>query len=71
MTETRTGTDKGVGMAIAFGVLALVGALATAGTSYAYALESAHAMQVYSGVALAVTMLFGGLSIAVLHAYGE
>lgn len=71
MTDTRTQTDLGVGLAIAFSALALVGALGTTATSYLYALESDHSMQVLSGVALAVTLLCAGLAISVLHIYGD
>lgn len=71
MTETHAPTDLGVGLAMGFGALAVLGALATGGTSYVYALQEDHTMQIFSGVALAVTFVFGGLAIAALHTFGE
>lgn len=71
MAETRRKTDMGVGLALAFGALAGIAALATTGTGYLYALAEDHTMQVASGVGVALAFVFGGLAIAALHAYAE
>lgn len=71
MSHSQATTDMGVGLAAVFGVLALVGALAMAGTAYLAVLNGVYAFQLLSGVALAVTLVFGALAIAALHRYAE
>lgn len=71
MSDTRSATDMGVGLALAFGALAVVASLLAAATSYVVALEGDHAMQVASGLAIATAMLFAGLAVTALHRFGE
>ena len=71
MTSATNATDLGFGLAIAFTTLAILAAVATTGTSYVYALSGDHGMQVLSGVAVALAVLFGGVAIAAMHIYGE
>lgn len=71
MTSARTATDIGFGLAIAFGALSVLAALATTATGYVYALEGDHAMQILSGVSVGLAVLFGGVAIAAMHVYGE
>lgn len=71
MAESGSATEMGTGLAIAFGALAVIAALATAATSQLYAMNGTHVMQTASGVAIAASLLFAGLAIAVLHRYGE
>ena len=71
MTESKSATDMGVGLAMVFGALAVVAALATAATAFLYAVDGAHVMQTASGAAVAAAMLFAGLSVAALHRFGE
>jgi len=71
MSETRTTTDMGLGLALIFGALAVFGALASTATSYRYAVAGEHLMQTASGVAIGLSMLFAALAIAALHRYGE
>ncbi|MFB6310497.1 MAG: hypothetical protein ABEH64_04860 [Salinirussus sp.] len=70
MATGRTETDMGTGLALSFGALAGVAALASTATAYLYALDGAQAMQLASGIAIAAAFLFGGLAVAVLHRYG-
>lgn len=69
MSESTTATDLGIGLAIVFGALALLGALATAGAGYAAALHDDHTLQLLSGVGIGLTLLFGGLAVAAMHVY--
>jgi len=70
MAETTTESDMGIGLGLLFAVVAVLAALAMAGTAYVTALsESADTMQLLSGVALAVAFLAGGLSISAIHIY--
>jgi len=61
MTETASSSDLGVGLAMAFGALALVGA--------AVMYLAAEAQQLAAG-GFAVAVLAGGLAITALHVYG-
>ena len=70
MSETAS-SEIGFGLALIFGALAVLGALASTATSYLYAMAGDHLMQTASGVAIAASMLFAGLTIAALHRYGE
>lgn len=67
MADTARTSDVGVGLSLLFGVVALLGSLATFGTSYASILTDDHGMQVLSGIALAVTLLAAGVAIAAIH----
>ncbi|WP_302080407.1 DUF7525 family protein [Salinibaculum rarum] len=69
MAETTQASDKSLGLSITFGVIALLGTLGMLATSYLYALNGDHQMQLYSGVAFAVAVVGGGLAIAVLHMF--
>lgn len=71
MSESRTSTDMGFGLALVFGALAVVAALLTTATSFLYAMEGEHFMQTASGVAVAAAMVFAGLAIVALHRFGE
>jgi hypothetical protein len=70
MSETPS-SEMGFGLALLFGALAVLGALASTATSYLYAMAGDHLMQTASGVTIALSLLFGSLTIAVLHRYGE
>lgn len=70
MAETTTESDMGIGLGLLFGGIAILAAAAMGGTAYATTLsENADTMQLLSGVALAVAMLAGGLSITAIHIY--
>jgi hypothetical protein len=71
MAESPAATDMGTGVAMAFGALAVIAALATAATSTLYAIDGAHVMQTASGAAVASSMLFAALAVVALHRYGE
>ena len=70
MADTVQATDKGVGLSLLFGVVALLATLAMLGSSYASILNEDTGMQVLSGVALAVALLAAGLSVTAAHLYG-
>jgi len=69
MADTVRGSDTGVGLSLLFGAVAVLGALATFGTSYVSVLTHGNGMQVLSGVALAVTLLAAGMAIAAIHLF--
>lgn len=69
MAETKQASDKSLGLSMTFAVVALLGAVAMVATSYLYALNGNHQMQIYSGAAFAVAMVGGGLAVAVLHMF--
>lgn len=71
MAESTSANDIGFGLAIVFAALTGIGVLATTATSYAYALDGDHLMQLLSGVSFGAAVLFGGLAVAVLHLYAE
>ncbi len=71
MADTARGSDTGVGLSLLFGVVALLGALATFGTSYVSILTHDEGMQVLSGIALAVTLLAAGVAVAAIHLFGR
>ncbi len=70
MTDTSQGSDLGIGLAIAFGALAVLGALASTASSYLASMDHNALMQTVSGVSVGLAMLFGSLAVAVLHIYG-
>jgi len=72
--ETRTRTDKGLGLGVLFSIVAVGGALATAALGYTYAVnhaagEAARATQVNAGIAFGVGLLAAGLAVTALHVY--
>jgi hypothetical protein len=70
MAETTAGSDMRIGLGLVLGFLALLAALAMAGTAYVAVLEEeAETMQLLSGVALAVALLAGGVAVAAIHIY--
>jgi len=69
MADTARASDAGVGLSLLFGVVAVLGALATFGTSYASILTDDHGLQVLSGIALAVTLLAAGVAVAAIHLF--
>lgn len=71
MTETARGTDLGVGLALAFGLLSIVAALATTATAYISAIDHSAYFQTLSGVSVALALVFGGLAVTALHVYGS
>jgi uncharacterized membrane protein YkgB len=71
MADTARATDTGVGLSLVSGLVALLAALATLGTSYAAIVNDDHGMQVLSGVALAVALLAAGLAVAAVHIFQD
>jgi hypothetical protein len=71
MAEQAQATDMGTGLAFVFGVIALLGALASTVASYQYSLNEGGGLLLISGIGIAVAMLAGGLAVAALHAFGE
>lgn len=61
--ETATASDKGVGFAMAFGLLAILGAIGLAifGTT---------GDQTWAGLSFGVAMVAGSLAVAAYHVYG-
>jgi hypothetical protein len=71
MADTAQASDAGLGLSLLFGVVALLGALATFGTSYVSILTHDDSMQALSGIALAVTLLAAGVAVAAVHLFGR
>mgnify|MGYP006293477617 CR=1 FL=1 len=73
MTGTAAESDMGFGLGLALTVVAIAAALLVGGAGFAGALETAdHGwLQVVSGLAVAVSLVAGGLAIVVMHAYAE
>jgi len=69
MAEATQASDKSLGLSITFGVVALLATLGMLVTSYLYALNGDHQMQLYSGYAFAAAIVAGGLAVAVLHMF--
>jgi hypothetical protein len=69
MAEATQASDKSLGLSITFGVIAVLGTLGMLATSYLYALNGDHQMQLYSGYAFAAAIVAGGLAVAVLHMF--
>jgi hypothetical protein len=69
MAEATQASDKSLGLSITFGVVAVLATLGMLATSYLYALNGDHQMQLYSGYAFAAAMVAGGLAVAVLHIF--
>jgi len=62
MTETATGSDMGIGLGLAFVVVAVVAALG---------MLVAYSDQVVAGWSFALAMVAGTLSVAAIHLYGD
>ncbi|WP_123534209.1 DUF7525 family protein [Halosimplex salinum] len=62
MTEAAAGSDMGIGLGLAFGALAVAGALG---------MLVAYSDQVVAGWSFALAMTAGILSIAGVHLYGR
>lgn len=60
MVETATGSDKGVGLALAFGAVGVVGAVV---------MYVAAANQLAAGLGFALAMTGGVLSVAAVHLF--
>jgi len=70
MAETTGGSDMGIGLGLLLGLVAVLAAIAVAGTAYISALaEEAETMQLLSGVSLAVALLAAGIAVAAIHIY--
>jgi hypothetical protein len=70
MAEQSQQSDMGTGLGILFGLVAVIAAVATAGTGYLVELGSdGETMQLLSGVAVAVAMAAACLSIVAIHLY--
>ena len=70
MAETTGGSDMGIGLGLLLGLVAVLAAIAVAGTAYISALaEEAETMQLLSGVSLAVALLAAGVAVAAIHIY--
>lgn len=62
MSETVGHSDVGIGLALAFGLVAVLAAVAMAVTVHD---------QVVAGWSFAVAMVAGSLAVAALHVFGE
>lgn len=71
MSAHGSGTDMGFGLAVVFGALSVLGALAATATSYLALVDGSYEMQLFSGVGIGLAMLFAGLAVAALHLYGD
>jgi len=68
MAETVQESDMGLGVGLALGFVAVLAAIVTAITAYlSFLVESGDLLQLYSGIAVAVAMLAGGLAIVAIH----
>jgi hypothetical protein len=71
MAETKQASDKSLGLSITFSVVAALATLGMLATSYLYALNGDHQMQLYSGYAFATAIVAGGLAVAVIHMFDD
>jgi hypothetical protein len=74
MAETA-GSDVGIGGSLLFGFLAVLAALVTGATAYISAMDStgmseSEQFQLFSGIALAVALVAGGIAVAIIHLRG-
>ena len=70
MAETTGGSDMGIGLGLLLGLVAVLAAIAMAGTAYMSALaEEGETMQLLSGISLTVALLAGGIAVAAIHIY--
>jgi hypothetical protein len=68
-------TDKGLGLGLLFGVLAMLGAVLTGINSYNYAIRDAQGLETAgllanSGLAFGLAIVAASLSLVVIHVYG-
>ena len=73
---TESATDMGVGLGALFGVVAVLGAGATAVSSYNYAVRDAQGLDTAglltnSGIAFGVAIVAASLALVALHVYAE
>lgn len=71
MAETTQTSDKSLGLSLTFSIVAVLATLGMLVTSYLYAANGDHQMQIYSGAAFGAAMLFGSLAIVALHVFSE
>ena len=69
MTETKRGSDLGIGVSSFLAFVAVVSAIAVATTAYLSESQGSDTMQLLSGVALTVALLAAGLAILVVHVF--
>ena len=72
--STNPAADKGVGLGLLFGVIAVGGAALTGIFSYNYALRSAQGLETggllaNSGLAFGVAMVAASLTLVAIHVY--
>jgi hypothetical protein len=73
---TESASDMGVGLGTLFGVVALLGAVVTAVTSYNYAIRDAQGLDTAglltnSGLAFGVAIVAASLALVAVHVYAE
>ena len=68
MAETA-GTDLGFGGSMLFVLLGVLAAVGTGVTAYLAWADSSDQMQLFSGIALAISLLAGGIAITLIHVY--
>jgi Mn2+/Fe2+ NRAMP family transporter len=73
---TESATDMGIGLGALFGVVAILGAVVTAVTSYNYAIRSAQGLDTAglltnSGLAFGVAIVAASLSLVAIHVYAD
>jgi hypothetical protein len=66
--ENAGASDMGLGLSFVFGLIAVIAALVTTVTSFIDATGGGD-LQLVAGLAMAVTMIAGGLAIVAIHAY--
>ena len=71
MVETARASDMSLGLAMAFGVVAVLATLATAAASYVSVINNDAGMQTLGGIAFGVALFAAGLAVATLHLFGE
>ncbi len=69
MAETADTSDMDLGLGIAFSVVAVLAAVAMAGTAYLSALNHSDSLQFLSAVSVAVALVAGGLAIVAMHVF--
>lgn len=70
MTEVTQGSDMATGLALLFGLVVVLAAIATAATaSLSVVADNGDTMQLMSGVAMAVAMLAAGIAVTAIHVF--
>lgn len=69
MGQTQSETDLQTGISLLFGVVAVLAAVATAATAYSAEVQASDTMQLYSGIALTIALVAGGLTVAAFHIF--